>query len=108
MLISTHRPAPHVSTGPQRRLRPRPGMAIPQQPRTQAMNEDKQQIGADMIGKYVIVRTYSAGCHAGTLADRDGREGVLTGARRLWRWAGAASLSEMANRGTSRPNDCSP
>jgi len=26
----------------------------------------------DMIGKYVIVRTYTAGAHAGTLASRDG------------------------------------
>lgn len=70
------------------------------------MREDKQQIGADMIGKYVIVRTDTAGCHAGTLAARDGREVVLTGSRRLWQWAGAASLSELAQRGTSRPTDC--
>jgi hypothetical protein len=63
-------------------------------------------IGQDLIGKYVIVRTYSAGCHAGFLAARDGREVVLTDSRRLWQWAGAASLSELAQRGTSRPGDC--
>lgn len=58
------------------------------------------------MGKYVIVRTYSAGVFAGNLASRDGREVVLTEARRLWCWDGASSLSELATRGTSRPNKC--
>jgi hypothetical protein len=35
-------------------------------------------------GKYVIVRTYSAGVFAGNLQSRDGKEVVLTDARRLW------------------------
>jgi hypothetical protein len=56
--------------------------------------------------QYVIVRTYSAGCFAGELEGRDGKEVTLVNARRLWYWAGAASLSELAQRGTSRPNDC--
>ncbi len=55
---------------------------------------------------YVIVRTYSAGCFAGTLISRDGKETLLRGARRLWYWAGAASLSELAQRGTSKPELC--
>ena len=38
--------------------------------------------------------------------SRDGREVVLTDARRLWYWAGAASLSELAVRGTSKPTEC--
>lgn len=59
-----------------------------------------------MIGKYCIVRTYSAGVFAGVLKSRDGKESVLTDARRLWYWAGAASLSQLAVDGTSRPNDC--
>ena len=63
-------------------------------------------IGQDLLGKYVVVRTFSAGCFAGTLAERDGRECVLTDVRRLWKWAGAASLSELALRGPSRPNSC--
>lgn len=63
-------------------------------------------IGADLIGRYVIVRTYSAGVHAGVLGARDGREVVLSGARRIWRWDGAASLSELAQRGTSKPGEC--
>ena len=35
-----------------------------------------------MIGKQVIVRTYSAGVHFGRLVERDGKEVVLNDARR--------------------------
>ena len=56
--------------------------------------------------KYVIVRTYSAGVFAGWLESRNGREVVLRNARRLWYWAGAASLSQLAMEGTSKPEDC--
>lgn len=56
--------------------------------------------------KYVIVRTDSAGCFAGFLKERDGKYAVLCDARRLWYWDGASSLSELAVRGTSRPEKC--
>ena len=56
--------------------------------------------------KYVIVRTYSAGVFAGVLESRNGREVVLRNARRIWYWDGAASLSELAMRGTSKPRQC--
>jgi hypothetical protein len=56
--------------------------------------------------KYVIVRTYSAGVFAGTLVSRDGKEVQLADARRLWYWAGAASLSQLAVDGTSKPVEC--
>lgn len=55
---------------------------------------------------YVIVRTYSAGVFAGTLESRKGREAVLTKARRLWYWDGAASLSQLAMEGTNKPKTC--
>lgn len=55
---------------------------------------------------YVIVRTYSAGVFAGNLQSREGKEVVLTDARRLWYWAGAASLSQLAVKGTSEPDSC--
>ncbi len=58
------------------------------------------------MSKYVIVRTYSAGVFAGYLESRAGKEVVLTNARRLWYWAGAASLSQMAVSGTSKPSEC--
>ena len=56
--------------------------------------------------KYVIVRTYSAGVFAGTMESRNGQEVVLTNARRLWYWSGAASLSQLAVSGTSKPSEC--
>lgn len=56
--------------------------------------------------RYVILRTYSAGVFAGVFVSRKGKEGVLRNARRLWRWAGAASLSQLAMEGTSKPDEC--
>lgn len=58
------------------------------------------------IGTRVIVRTVSAGVFAGTLESRNGQEVVLTLARRLWQWSGAASLSQLAESGTSTPQTC--
>ena len=46
--------------------------------------------------QYVVVRTYSAGVHCGELVSRNGREVTLRNTRRLWRWAGANTLSEVA------------
>lgn len=59
-----------------------------------------------MKNRYVIVRTHSAGVFAGELESRNGQEVVLTNARRLWYWQGAASLSQMAVSGTSAPEGC--
>ncbi len=56
--------------------------------------------------KYVIVRTLTAGVFAGELASRNGEEVELVNARRLWYWKGAASLSQLAVSGTSKPKDC--
>ena len=56
--------------------------------------------------KYVIARTYSAGVFAGFLFRRNGKEATLKNARRIWYWDGAASLSELAVRGTSKPSSC--
>jgi hypothetical protein len=55
---------------------------------------------------YVIIRTYSAGVHAGYLKSHNGKECELLSARRLWYWAGAASLSQLAMEGVSRPEEC--
>ena len=59
-----------------------------------------------MQDKYVIVRTYSAGVFAGYLLKREGKEVELKKARRLWYWAGAASLSQLAQEGVSKPEEC--
>lgn len=47
-----------------------------------------------------------SGVEFGTLVAHNGREGTLHNARRIWYWAGAASLSQLAQEGTSRPNSC--
>ena len=57
-------------------------------------------------GKYVIVRTYSAGVFAGVIKSRKGQEVVLENARRLWYWSGAASLSQLAMEGVKNPGQC--
>lgn len=51
------------------------------------------------IGKYAIVRTYSAGVHAGTVKEEDGKRVVLENARRLWYWKGAFTLNTVAIKG---------
>ena len=56
--------------------------------------------------KYVIVRSYSSGVFAGYLESRKGHEVVLSNARRIWFWDGAASLSQLAMEGTSKPENC--
>lgn len=66
----------------------------------------KGKIMAKKKLKYVLVRTYSAGVFAGELVSREGQEVVLKKARRIWYWSGAASLSELAQRGTSDPDNC--
>ncbi len=59
---------------------------------------------------YVIIRTYSAGVHAGFLESKKstaaGVEVRLSNARRLWYWDGAASLSQLSVDGVSRPGNC--
>ena len=57
-------------------------------------------------GDYVVVRTFSAGVHAGYLKSREGKEVVLTNTRRLWYWDGAATLSQVAGEGITKPDDC--
>ena len=57
-------------------------------------------------GTYVIVRTYSAGVFAGEVESHNGREITLVNARRLYYWAGAASLSQLAEEGVKNPKEC--
>jgi len=57
-------------------------------------------------GRYVIVRTYSAGVFAGEIQSKRGKEVVLHNARRIWYWDGAASLSQLAQEGTNKPGSC--
>lgn len=59
---------------------------------------------------YVIIRTYSAGVHMGYLKAKEstlaGMEVELIQARRLYSWAGALTISELASIGTTKPDQC--
>ncbi len=55
---------------------------------------------------YVVVRTYSAGVHVGFLKTRNGKEVKLYEAIRIHYWDGAASLSQLAVDGVSKPQNC--
>lgn len=65
-----------------------------------------QQSGLDdfAIGQTVIIRTYSAGVWCGTLEKKAGNEVILRGARRMWRWwcAKSISLSGIVNYGINQ------
>lgn len=56
--------------------------------------------------EYSIIRTESAGVHFGKITRREGKEVELVDARRIWYWEGAASLSQMAVSGVSKPKTC--
>ena len=56
--------------------------------------------------KFVIVRARDAGVHAGYLVSHTDTIVVLRDSRRIWYWDGAASLSELAVYGASRPEGC--
>lgn len=59
-----------------------------------------------MINKKVIVRGDRSGIFYGTLKEKNGSEVTLEKCRRLWYWNGAASISQLAFEGTSKPKDC--
>lgn len=53
-----------------------------------------------------IVRANGAGVFFGDVVEEKGNAVVMENARRLWYWDGAASLSELAQYGTARPDNC--
>jgi len=59
-----------------------------------------------MAKNVVMVRSSDAGVFYGELVERDGSTVTLRGARRVWKWEGAASLSELATKGTAKPYEC--
>lgn len=74
---------------------------------TYVPKDSVQQMAEKRDGmEYCMVRTYSAGVFAGYIESRDGKEAVLRDARRIWYWVGAASLSQLATDGTSKPESC--
>ena len=59
-----------------------------------------------LIGKKVIVRGDRSGVFFGTLDEKKGSHVRLNNCRRLWKWAGAASISQLAVDGTKKQSEC--
>ena len=59
-----------------------------------------------MQNKKVIIRADRAGVFFGTLKEKNGTEVTLTDCRRIWYWDGAASISQLAVDGTTKPDSC--
>jgi len=71
------------------------------------VREDSIKSATKLDGmSYVIIRTYSAGVFAGYLEKKTDQNVILRNARRLWYWEGAASLSQLAVEGVSKPDKC--
>lgn len=60
----------------------------------------------NLLGKKVIVRGDRSGVFFGTLVAKEGSEVELNDCRRLWYWDGAASISQLAVDGVTRPESC--
>jgi hypothetical protein len=71
----------------------------------------KEKAKTETSGTYKIIRTRSAGVFfvEKILSRADTNAGVsvvVANCRRLWYWDGAASLSQMAMEGVSKPKSC--
>lgn len=66
----------------------------------------KNIINEAVIGKYCIVRGREFGVFAGTVEAVEGDRALLKDARRLWKWDGACSCSQLATDGPKRPDNC--
>ena len=69
--------------------------------------ETETDRGADIqppshtIGKICMIRTYSAGVHYGQVVEKDGTHVLLKDSRRVWKWEGAFTLSELSQNGST-------
>ena len=71
------------------------------------VREDSLQSLVDKDGlPCVVIRGTSSGAFVGYLKSRVGTEVHLLQCRRLWYWEGAASLSQLAVDGVSKPKSC--
>ena len=68
-------------------------------PTIQIISDDTKEIKRIKVSNITLVRTFSAGVHFGIVKKRKGKEVTLVNARRLWSWAGACSLSQVATDG---------
>jgi len=75
-------------------------------------NKIQENSNISLIGKYVIIRTYSAGVWAGVLKEKVKKEVYLANARRLYYWSNTdgISLSGISLNGidSSKSKTCAP
>lgn len=55
--------------------------------------EQSKAAASPAVGRFCIVRTYSAGVHAGEVVSHDGDIAVLRNARRLWQWTAKSGVA---------------
>ncbi len=67
----------------------------------QIIHAINEKVAHPYVNQYVVVRTYASGVHVGYLKSYDAqtRHIFLTQARRIWRWEGAFTLSEVSQHG---------
>ena len=72
-------------------------------------SEKTSKVSVDGL-EYCIVRSYGAGVFAGyiqsKISELNGVNVILLNARRLWKWDGASSLSQLAMEGVKKPQNC--
>lgn len=56
--------------------------------------------------QYYIVRTSRAGVFFGKIKERNHEEITMTDVRKIWYWAGACAVEQLAIDGTKHPQDC--
>ena len=65
-----------------------------------------QSINEIFVGKVCMFRTYSAGVHFGELAKKEDQSCLIKKCRRVWKWDGACSLSQLAKEGSKKKEGC--
>ena len=68
--------------------------------------EKSRNIHSHMIGKMVMVRTYSAGVHFGVLMAKEKQQAILKDSRRVYSWEKAATLSQLSQEGSKDIDNC--
>lgn len=58
--------------------------------------------GHPMLNRHCLIRTYSAGIHAGIVKTIDNMEVLLEDAQRIWYWDEAFTLSAVATKGIGK------
>lgn len=70
---------------------------------------ESKTVSKDGLG-YVLVRSYGAGVHIGYLKEKSyqpaGTVVTLLESRNIYYWDGAAGISQIAENGVSKPENC--